>query len=127
MRRTIVNSAKKAWQGQERLWIAFWGWFVIPNIMDGIINNLFRFDRFSFLTSLFPQTISGLNIALAIHVALLIPFVVFWAIVIWRCAKNANKKIWFYTARVFVSLFTFVTAYRISELVFHVIKWNIHS
>src|SRR5438105_2046842 len=127
MFKAISCSAKKAWRGQERLWVAFWGWFVVPNVAEGIINHLFHFNPSSFLASIFPQTITGLNISITIYLTLLIPFIAFWSIVIWKCAKNSEKKIWFYAARVFVCIQAFVFTYRIIELALVVAKWNVHN
>ena len=78
----------RAWQGQERLWKVFWIYGVILGIILQVIGSV---------------------VAALYGVALQIPALIFyiiytiWLLVAeWRCAFNAEWKIWGYVVRILI-------------------------
>ncbi len=78
----ILRSAKKAWRGEEKLWVVFWGWLVGLDIflsyaIIGPFGN----------RALTPWT------AFEILIAILLCAVYLWQIhILTRCAKNHKSR-----------------------------------
>ena len=85
------NPLRLAWQGRERLWVAYW-----------VILGMGTFLAASVSMLLLPL-IAWFNMPLIYVGVLTIPYMVFGAICVWRCAFNSGARVWGYLAR--LSLF----------------------
>jgi len=90
-----VDRIKRAWCGDEKLWVVFWIYGVIP-------NSLFVICSQSAIH--FPDTsLSKFGIA-PVLLTVLLTYLVWSLVSIWRCAFNTKWLGWGYIARTIVIL-----------------------
>ena len=91
----IKERITKAWSGQERLVVVFWGYYLVLSLI---------------ITALIPIALGlagsagGAKIALFLGVPLIIAYTVWVLVSLWRSALNCRWKGWGYMARVLVVL-----------------------
>ena len=81
------NPLRLAWQGRERLWVAYW-----------VILGMGSFLAAS-ASMLFLPLIAWFDMSFIYAGLLTIPYMMFGAICVWRCAFNSGWKGWGYLAR----------------------------
>ncbi len=91
-----MEALKKAWAGEQRLAVAFWVFFVIPQILIALSWQLI-YTRQS-------GESSGLTFAYVLWGMLTAGVSIVTLIIVWRCAKNvhAEAKYWTDLVRVLV-------------------------
>jgi hypothetical protein len=95
MQTDIVKPEKRniyvsLWTGEEKLWKAYWLFFVAGNyVLTALADLLLRL---------------GNKFVLITYLITLIIYFVWSVIVVWKCAPNASSKVWTYLARVIVTL-----------------------
>lgn len=121
----IASSARKAWNGEEKLWIAFWGWFVLLELIVIIFNKFTGTTIVEYMYSIVPSlSIAWLNVAFCMCIAYFLATLIFHTRVIWKCAPNTHKKKWFYTARIFASSYFILILAALINLCIHVTLRN---
>jgi len=101
----VVSSAKKAWRGEERLLVAFWGWFICPLILLMGLHILTQPIVHLLINPVAPEYLYSLYI---LDTVLSIVPRILLALIIWRCARNIDRHIWFYIARTMSALYIFL-------------------
>lgn len=85
------------WGGEEKLWKAYWLFFVAGNyVLSGLAELLLNF---------------GNKFLLIAYLITIIVYFIWSVIVVWKCAPNTSSKIWTYLARVIVTLGSVVAVY----------------
>jgi hypothetical protein len=107
MLKKIVDSFKKAWRGEEKLSVVFWGWVggvqLLWVIFCVLISSLIS-KGYTGVTRL--QRINIYSPDLIIPVTDTVPFVVAGivlissCVLIWRCSFNSNNRFWGYFLRI---------------------------
>ncbi len=90
---TLYQYLFDSWCGQVKLWLIFWPFFIILNIILYTTDSLARAGSF---------TVSSWD---EVHFMLFIP-IVFWTICIWRNSLNTRSRYWAIAAR-FMTLAVF--------------------
>lgn len=96
----------KCWQGKERLSKVFWYWFVlVPAVLTVTVAGVLKF--------VYPL----MRMEEWLHYALMFAFVYGpWVLIsMWRGAFNVEWKGWGYLARIWVVVFSTVTAVLLSS------------
>ncbi len=95
-----LKALRKVWDGQEKLYLAFWGYYIRGQLLLLFPALLFAlvFVRFKY---------AGLLIGLS----LLLAWFIWSSIGVWRCAFNVKRKVWGYLARVYVLVQLYVTGH----------------
>ena len=77
------------WRGTQPLWKAFW-------LVGGGLTIFIRI-------STYLAAVKDLPLVWWVTMAIIgVPVQIWWMVSVWRCCKNANKKIWAILARVVV-------------------------
>lgn len=118
----IINSFKKALKGEEKLWIAFWLWFVALLFL-GIISNatIIPIVYYPIIASL---PLEYVPISFATDCLITVIFRSVLILIIWKCANNTKNKVWFYSARIIAIAFAIFTIYGSTRAVFKFIEYN---
>ncbi|MEE9337504.1 MAG: hypothetical protein V3U87_05445 [Methylococcaceae bacterium] len=90
---TLYRYLLDSWNGQVKLWLVFWPFFIILNLSLYFIDNLARTGSF---------TVSSWD---EIHFILLTP-TIFWTIIVWQNSINTSSRYWAVIAR-FITLAVF--------------------
>ena len=90
---TMYQYLFDSWNGQIKLWLVFWPFFIILNMSLYLTDSLARAGNF---------TVSSWD---AVHFILLTP-VIFWLISVWRNSPNTSSRYWAIGAR-FMTLAVF--------------------
>ncbi|MCK4840588.1 MAG: hypothetical protein KAT04_01755 [Methylococcales bacterium] len=90
---TLYQYLFDSWNGQIKLWLVFWPFFIILNLCLLLVDNLARSGHF---------TVSSWD---EIHFILLMP-IIFWVIIVWRNSINTSLRCWAIAAR-FMTLAVF--------------------
>lgn len=85
---TFYQYLHDMWNGQIKLWLVFWPFFIIANISLYATDTLARSGNFS---------VSSWD---EIHLMLLMP-TIFWTISTWRNSLNTSSRYWAIIARFF--------------------------
>jgi hypothetical protein len=85
------------WAGEEKLWKAYWLFFVVGNY------------AFSALAELLLRVES--KFILIAYLITLIAYFIWSVIAVWKCAPNTSSKLWTYLARLIVTLGSVVAVY----------------
>lgn len=93
----IINSAKKAWRGEEKLWKVFWLWGVVFGLSVAIIPYFYRIGVIYLLSSFI-----GMGIISAI---------------IRTLNKNKENKLMYVGAKIYVSFLLLCALYAIFVVV----------
>jgi hypothetical protein len=102
MQTDIVKQEKRnlfvsLWAGEEKLWKAYWLFFVAGNY------------AFSDLAELLLGV--GNKSILIAYLISAIAYFIWSVVVVWKCAPNSSSKIWTYLARLILTLGTVVAVY----------------
>ena len=90
---TMYQYLFDSWNGQIKLWLVFWPFFIILNLSLYVTDSLARAGNF---------TVSSWD---AVHFILLTP-VIFWVNSVWRNSLNTGSRYWAIGAR-FMTLAVF--------------------
>ena len=83
---TMYQYLFDSWNGQIKLWLVFWPFFILVNASLYVADTLARSGKF---------TVSSWD---EIHLMLLMP-VIFWVVSIWRNSLNTGSRYWAIGAR----------------------------
>jgi hypothetical protein len=76
---TMYQYLFDAWNGQVKLWLVFWPFFIIANVILYVTDNLAMMGKF---------TVSSWD---DVHLMLVIP-IFFWLIAVWRNSLNTRFR-----------------------------------
>ena len=99
---------KTAWQGREKLYKVFWGYFVLLPFLLFFLSALTLFFV-SFLQEAFQLSI--LNnawlylLSRAIYMSACLFWLIWVTVSVWRSGANTNHLIWGYLSKVSIALF----------------------
>lgn len=94
---------KRCWQGRERLWKVFWGWFLCGHgvILGCSVGVMVLAMLLGFMTD--PRSldagIAGMATGATLLALLIIPYGIWCGVSLWRCADNCTNKMWGLGAR----------------------------
>ncbi len=98
----MIDSMKKSWDGEERLWVVFWLWGVaVPIVLYGIAY---------YVSGFIP------SLGYVFDVVLGIGYAVFMMVSLWRCAFNIGWKWLGYVNRFFACMYIFTILSVVSGL-----------
>ena len=86
-----VNFFARCWNGQARLWQAFW--------LCGVCGKLLVVVLLYFAALLLIADSSGSGLVMALFIGLFMGWYVFAAVSTWRCSRNASHAGWGMVAR----------------------------
>ena len=89
---TIYDTFHSAWLGNMKLWLAFWPFFLLANIVLYYID--YRILNITYT----------INSWKTVHGMMLLP-IVWWTMSVWRCSGHSRHKIWSSAARTLVVFF----------------------
>ena len=118
----MKNYLKKLWNGEEKLWVVFWLYFVALLITTWLVRHWGVIDGFLEKVFFDPPSKEGVYI---LAFSRLIPDVlirILQIIIVWRSAFNCKYKIFAYASRVMISLFALVSIYAFFNITIHIIK-----
>ena len=97
--KTMRDIIFSAWQGNVSLTKAFWGYFVLGQIMVGLAIVAFSLPSVFF-------GMEGIETVSSITFPLYDVFLVWALIGIWKCSPNTTRQIFSIVAKTFVILFS---------------------
>ncbi len=112
---------KRCWRGQEPLWKVFWGWFFFGHgiILGCSVGFMVLAMVFGFVTS--PRSldagIAGMAAGAVLLVLAVVPYGVWSAVSVWRCANNCINKFWGYLVRLVVIVYAATILVPLAKLV----------
>lgn len=113
---------KRCWMGREPLWRVFWGWFVCGHgaILGGSVGVMILSMVFGFVVS--PQTlgggVAGMMTGATILVIVAVPYAIWSAVSLWRCAYNCIDQRWGHWARLTVVIYgVLISVIPVSKLI----------
>ena len=89
---------KRTWNGEEKLKILFWIYYVIGSIGIAMVPGVFQS----------AGLLIGINYGAIFSLIIVVPYFVWIMVSLWRCAFNVDKRIWGYIVRGIV-VFTIVS------------------
>jgi hypothetical protein len=94
----MLKSMQRVHKGEERLLIAFWGYFILV----GLIISVFTDPLFEAASQ---AQIKPIGVLLGLIIFAVTDSYFAWSIVaIWRCAYNVNRKLWGHVTRAVAAL-----------------------
>lgn len=117
------TSLKKAWQGEEKLWLVFWVYFVGMTVFFWVTFSVWKLPS-QIMDYLFfsPPSATGLYAMMVIQLTADIFIRTYQVISVWRCASNTHLKIWNFSARTICISFALVSVYGIIKTIVHVVS-----
>jgi hypothetical protein len=121
---------KRAWRGEEKLWKVFWIWWLLTVVvLIVILVLLIPVAAVAFFPMLPPFVgLLGLFLMIPTFVSVLfiiiLPYIVWVCVSVWRCAWNAKLRIWGYLSRVIVILPCLYAVYFAVPVIAHVVLRN---
>jgi len=103
---------KRCWMGREPLWRVFWGWFVCGHgaLLGSSIGFMVLAMVLGFAVS--PETLSagvaGMATGATLLILVAVPYSIWSAVSVWRCAYNCIDKRWGHVVRGVVVLYWIV-------------------
>lgn len=82
-----MNFIKKAWKGEEKLWKVFLPPLVIIFLVPALLNPI----KHIYISTIFQYVIA----------LLLVSYIAWYIVSLWRCAFNTKHKLCGYLARIF--------------------------
>jgi len=114
---------KRCWLGHEPLWRVFWGWFVCGHgaILGCSVGVMVLAMIIGFVLS--PQSlnagVSGMAAGAMLLLIAFVPYGIWSAVSVWRCAYNCIDKRWGHAVRVTVVVYAMAILLPIgSKLIF---------
>ncbi len=101
---TLYQYLFDSWNGQIKLWLVFWPFFILLNIILFVVDDLAKAGEF---------TVSSWD---TVHFMMLTPGI-FWVISVWRNSLNTVSRYWAVLAR-FMTLSVFLE---------YILKWVIRK
>lgn len=118
-----LTSLKKAWRGEEKLWLAFWVYFVAVFISWWLLFSVWKLP-----VRLWDQVFFNPPNAINLYIAILFWFLgdtlirIYQIVSVWRCAPNSSLKLWTWASRSVVACFALVTIYGSVKTLLHIVK-----
>lgn len=94
--KAVVNSAKKSWNGEEKLWKVFWLWGIVLYITSNIVGLL---AGYAFFPIRFIVGILGLIFIFIYPIILVVSAI--------KCAKNTSLRIFKFLTFSFIPIFIY--------------------
>lgn len=91
-----AEALQKVWRGQEKLYVAFWGYYIRGQLMLVFAAMLF--------VLLFDVALGFEYVGSLIGLSILFAWIVWSSIGVWRCAFNVKYRIWAHLGRLCVVL-----------------------
>jgi len=117
---------KRCWTGQEPLWKVFWGWFVFGHgtILGCAVGFMVISMVLGFVVS--PRTltagISGMVAGAVLLMVVTVPYAIWSAVSVWRCAYNCMDRRWGHMVRGIVLLYGTIMLLPLGQALFRQVE-----
>jgi len=120
---TTINFFSKAWNGKQSLPIAFFALYYLPRLFILVIvfsiSQIFYPEFYSFKDM--AEFSSRFTVLSRTVVAVLLPYTLFTAICVWRCAVNSSQ-IWLILSRIAVVMSVILSTIDVIATIMHFLR-----
>ena len=108
--KTIINSAKKAWRGEEKLWIVFWLWGVLLYFGSFFVGGFYARILLNYLGDFNYFLAFSFSFCMSIlSVIYIFIYPVIFSVSMWRCSIKTDCLIAKVVVFIFIPFHIFIS------------------